>query len=142
MECWFFGAKFWPEKITSRDGCLLPDKGGGLSLRWVAFMKGFGSFGSPREHLAFLWMSCKIQDEEATVTGLTLLVVAAVLAVSVIGESFETPTPTCKAKISTKLWPLNYRVCLVLKHLGHIMSRLLFIVLPCMRGGRGSLAHF
>ena len=43
-------------------------------------------------------------------------------------------TPTDKARIWTKTWPWNCRVCLVWSILGHSLSRFLFIVLPCMRG--------
>ena len=59
-----------------------------------------------------------------------------------MGILFATPTPTYKAKIWTKIWPPNCRICLVLKHFGHILSRCLFIFLPCMWGGRGSPAYF
>ena len=35
-----------------------------------------------------------------------------------MGNRFENPTPTYKAKIWTKIWPQNCRVCLLLKHFG------------------------
>ena len=51
---WHFLAKFWPEKITSRDGCFLPTNASSISTPsgkvfeefLKAFRKGFeGSFG-------------------------------------------------------------------------------------------------
>ena len=95
-----------------------PDKVATLKVRKGAFdalNKGSGVLGKVKKRLS---------PPSAAAPWRTLL-----------GILFATPTPTYKAKIWTKIWPPNCRICLVLKHFwGHILSRCLFIFLPCMWG--------
>ena len=57
-----------------------------------------------------------------------------------LGNHFATPTPTYKAKIRTKLWPQNCRVCLVLKHLGPYCVRIFVNMFALYVGGGATCA--
>ena len=54
-----------------------------------------------------------------------------------MGILFATPTPTYKAKIWTKIWPPNCRICLVLKRLGSYFVQMFVHIFALYVGGGG-----
>ena len=59
----------------------------------------------------------------------------------IYGESLRvTPAPTYKAKIRTKIWPRNCRVCLVLKHFESYFVQM-FVHISALYVGGGAHSH-
>ena len=104
-----------------------------MSILW----RNWGIFLKPQP--PFLDLGCCIIT--STVQRLATLGVKApqssFFAGCAVAEWNETPTPTYKAKIWTKIWPPNCRICLVLKRLGSYFVQIFVHTFALYVGGGG-----